>query len=137
MRVSLTQPRQNRRFTLLEVLIASLVLALMAGGIYGSITMSTKMIYSARQRIEAQSLAVDRCWIAYRDTYENLLNYPDVSTVAVPLGHSLFPFGGTVRTSVEKFGNPITYVRITVRLDWTENGLARYETFTVDRYDDR
>lgn len=134
MRVCLTRSRGSQPFTLVEVLVASGLLVLMAAGIYATITMSTWMINTARQRLEAQSLAVDRCWIAYRDSYSNLLNYPTLSTATVPAGHSLFPFGGTVRTGVEKFA---TYVRITIRVDWSEKGRNNFESFTVDRYDDR
>lgn len=126
--------RWRRFFTLVEVLVASGLLVLMASGIYASITIASRMVYDARQRLEAQGLACDRCWIAYRDTYDNNLSYPAVTTTAVPMGHSLFPFGGTVRRGITVYTDHVT---IEVRVDWTENGRAFTEGFSVDRYDDR
>ncbi|MFA5205884.1 MAG: hypothetical protein WC708_15920 [Lentisphaeria bacterium] len=128
--------KKTRRhpFTLAEVLVASCLLMLLAAGIYGTVSMSTWMIFCARNHLEAQSLAVDRCWIAYRKEYSDLLITTAVKTEAVPDTHVLKNLGGTIRTAVATYSD---HVDLTVRVDWVENGKPANESFTVSRYDDR
>lgn len=121
-------------FTLVELLVASMLLALLAAGIYGTVSMSTWMIFCARNHLEAQSLAADRCWIAYRNEYSDLLIAPAIKTDAVPAAHVLNGMGGTIRTAVTAYSD---HVDLTVRVDWVENSKPAFETFTVSRYDDR
>lgn len=120
-------------FTLVELVVASILLALLASGIYGAVGMSTWMVFCARNHLEAQSLAVDRCWIAYRNEYSDLLIAP-VKTEAVPDTHVLKGMGGTIRTAVAPYSD---HVDLIVRVDWVENGKAAFESFSVSRYDDR
>lgn len=111
-----------------------MLLVLLATGIYGAVGMSTWMIICARNHLEAQSLAVDRCWIACRNEYSDLLIAPAVTTEAVPATNVLNGMGGTIRTAVATYSD---HVDLTVRVDWVEKSKAAFESFTVSRYDDR
>jgi len=132
-RVLATGPVRHS-FTLVELVVASMLLVLLASGIYGAVSMSTWMVVCARNHLEAQSLAVDRCWIAYRTEYSDLLIAPAIKTEAVPDAHLLKALGGTLRTAVAAYSD---HVDLSVRVDWVEKGQSASESFSVSRYDDR
>lgn len=125
-----------RRFTLLEALLAMVILAMMASGVFASIMLARHVMTSARHHQEAQALAFDYAWTLFHQDYEELLNYDSPTTEPVPADSPLFPYGGTVRQSVVVHSD---HCQILVRVDWQEPTFgtgtkALHQSHTVHRY---
>lgn len=126
-----------RLFTLVEVMVAMAILALLATSSYSGLLMAYRMLNSARLRQEAQATALDHAMAVYYQDYDEVLNAPPVETEPVPTYNGLHELGGTVRTAVSHEG---AYCKITVRVDWNDialGGRSRVasETATLRRYD--
>jgi len=126
---------KNNNFTLMEVLMASFVLAILSAGIFGSFLVARHLIKSSRLHQEAQMLAFDKAWQVYHQNYNQLVNY-GIVTQAVPNNSILFSSGGTIRSAVLNQGN---FCTVMVRVDWnytTISGTQEIpnETVTIRRY---
>lgn len=111
----------NCRFTLIEVLVAMAILALLGTSSYSGLLMAYRMINSAACRQEAQTLALDNAMAVFHQDYEEVLNEPAVNTEPVPPYSKLHELGGTIRTAVS---HEDSHCRITVRVDWNDVALG-------------
>lgn len=129
--------KTKSRFTLIEVLVAMAILALLGISGYSGLMMAYRMVNSARCRQDAQAVALDSALAVFHQDYDDVLNEPPVDTEPVPPYSDLYALGGTVRTAVSHEGS---YCNITVRVDWNDvafGGTSRTssETATIRRYD--
>ena len=127
---------ERHPFTIVEVLMASVIGAMLLLGVMGAMIGSFHLMKTARYQEEASALAADQLWIVFNTPYDDLLTYASPTTVAVPTTSDLFAMGGTIRTSVQVNSNNCD---ITVRVDWNQrrrgSGVtARFVTQQVQRY---
>ena len=127
---------ERHPFTVVEVMMASLIAAVLLVGVMGAMIGSFHLMKTTRYQEEASALAADQLWIVFNLPYDDLLTYASPTTVAVPATSDLFAMGGTVRTSVQVNSNNCA---ITVRVDWNQrrrgSGVtARSVTQQVQRY---
>ena len=127
---------QTNKFTLMEVLMASFVLAIMSAGIFGSFLAARHLIKNARYHQEAQMIAFDEVWQLYHKEYSKLKDFDGVRTEAVSDDSLLYPAGGTIRSSVLEYSD---YCDVVVRVDWnyvTISGTEKtpHEQMTIRRY---
>jgi len=125
-------------FTMIEVLVASVIVVLAIGGAYGGLIMSRMMTVLARQHQEGEQLAMDQLWKTYHLTYDELIAYdPNPQTIEVPEDTLLSNIGGTIRTGVMVYSNRC---EILVRVDWARVGPIStgtntpFETLSIERY---
>ena len=124
-------------FTLSEVVVAAMVVALATLGIFGSILAAFHLLDNARQFQEGEKLAVDALWAAFNEPYDDLVQREDNPSVrAVPDESPLYPLGGTIRTAIIRYSD---HCRILVRVDWTTRTLSNQAkpvnvSLWVDRY---
>lgn len=135
MRRDTTDQRAVAGFTLVEVMVAMVVVAFIVSAVYIAMIQANSMLKTARYRAEAGQLAFDETWAIFNLNYEILQNLPAVTTRAVPTNSLLYPIGGTIRTGVVPVSN---VCEIIVRVDWQQPvfGMAPAalnETYSITR----
>jgi len=124
-----------RGFTLVEAIIASLIVTITVGMLYAAIMSMQSAIVLSADSMEAQTLAFDEALVLFHMPYEDLLDQPATATRTVPPTCGLFPQGGTIRTSVLQGSNVCDII---VRVDWTHRALggsvSAFESYSVQRY---
>lgn len=128
-------------FTLVEALVASFLLAIVAGAIFSTLTWGRVIIFQNRCHQEASQIAFDELWNVFNMRWEELKSYrsnPNIRPVYD--GTLLADYNGTIATVVYDYGS---YYIIEIQVDWDNFGGAfsatpPQETFRVMRcYSDR
>ena len=127
---------RRRAFTLVEVMVAVGILALVSIGIYGTINVAQRSLRQTRCHAEAEMIAMDKLWFTSNNsTYAQLQGWT-TTTETVASSSFLFKYGGTIRTSatqnVDADGLP--YVQLTARVDWKMTNTGEFESMFVDHY---
>jgi len=149
--------RRSSAFTLVEVMVAFGVMALVAVGIFGSVSLSQRMLRQSRSHLEAEGIVMDNLWLVTNsNSFDNLLAMANsatpTTTVSLASTNGLIPdysdsflanYGGTLRTAVTIQTDTATsskYVNVWVRLDWVNRAVlggkqrAESESLSMNRY---
>lgn len=123
------QLKENFSLTLVEVLVAMLILSSSAAGVVGSFSYGFKFIQRAGKKIEAMNLnrkAIERyraIWLS--NPYDSRLNIQtdtDITSDIAPdyNGDGKPDYDGTILLSIKEWetGSPIK--QISVKVDWVE-----------------
>ena len=128
-------------FTLVEVIVASGLLAITAGAIFSTLSWGRIIIFQNRCHQEAEQIAFDELWNVFNMHWEELKSYeanPNLQDVYP--GTLLSDYNGTIGTAVFDNG---TYYTIEVQVDWENfgfgfSGFPSQETLQIIRcYSDR
>jgi prepilin-type N-terminal cleavage/methylation domain-containing protein len=112
-------------FTLLEVLLAMLILAAATAGTAALLTAGITHEYLSRRTTAAAALA--------QREVERLRDVPFGEIASSPAPETITVDGQTYQVSreVECFGTPAAMKRVRVEVTWTQMGLRRYQTEVV------
>lgn len=131
--------RKRAGFTLVESMIALLLVAGIMEGLYLSMTVLLSATKNGTYRMVAQTLLADKAWQVFSTpNYSTLVSYkPNPETIPVPTNSLLFAAGGTMRIARLAAADN-SHCDIIVRLDWVQfvygHSQAASETYTVTRY---
>jgi prepilin-type N-terminal cleavage/methylation domain-containing protein len=122
--------RSQSGMTLLEVMIASAVVLLMAGGLFAGIVLANQVLYSSSQRQAAFGLCMARFEQMHIASFSavNSSNFPPQTLQLTHLGGSArVPLACTVSSTITPYSNPD---RKTVRIAvaWNYRGKPMQET---------
>jgi Tfp pilus assembly protein PilV len=130
-------------FTLIEVVIATTILASMMGLLTTCILALRSSIQAGSDHVEALSIATDEAWNVFSiRKYSDLeAQYPAPTTVSkrVPTNSSLYAAGGTITTGVTGQTAAQDWSDILVTVYWTQRvfgtTMSVCESNTIRRYD--
>lgn len=91
--------RKRSGMTLIEVLIAVVLVGATASAVYGGGFYCYKMMMRGRVRLEAQGIAFDQLWTIFNTAYEHLPTVSTNGTLPTP-EDSVFSTNGLVRYAV-------------------------------------
>lgn len=130
--------RSNGRkgMTLVEVLIAVVLVSVAATLIYNGGFYSYKTMMRSRMRLEAQGIAFDKLWQLFNLPLKDLEVYSDtVQPLSEPTpGGGAFPAGGWIQYAVRPETNPpsrIDYWTITVQV-WAPSNSVLFSILNAD-----
>ena len=144
-------------FTLVETMVAFLVMALVSIGIFGSVSVAQRLLRQSRAHLEAEAIAMDNLWLVTNsNSFDNLLAIANSATptttasLASTLGSIpdystsfLTKYGGTLRTAVVIQTDTATsskYVTVYTKVDWVNSRSlsgtkkGEYEFMSMNRY---
>ena len=138
--------KQKKRcgFTLVEVLIAIMLVGIAAAVVYTELIASYRILMRSRAKLDAQGMAFDKLWTEYNKPLNKLPTaFAGAIVEPVPTNSVLFPHG-LIRTSIRPtdvatLPDPIDFWEITVQvyagtnspIDFGDRPLVRYD---VTRY---
>jgi len=125
---------KKNNFTIVETVVASIILTLVATGIFGTIHSANQMLQASRMHREAMSLASDATWSTFNKPLSTLAELaklnPQVSSV--PSDNILANKTGVIRIAVTT--PKIHYYRIRTQVFWVSNGKRIKEEYTIRRF---
>ena len=97
----MSRPKNKAGMTLVEVLIAVVLVSVAATLVYNGGASAYKMLMRSRQRLEAQGIAFDKLWTVFNMPYTNIqaMGLSPVLLEPTPT-EGAFPPGGVIRTAV-------------------------------------
>lgn len=128
--------KKNRKsgMTLVEVMVAVMLVATTAAAIYGGGFYCYKVMMRSRARLEAQGIAFDQLWIVFNMPYESLPNVAQTGSVQTP-EESVFSTNGLVRFAIipetEDPVSRIDYWQIQVQV-WAPAGSPLFAVIDSD-----
>ena len=127
--------QQNRAgMTLVEVLIAVVLVSVAATLVYNGGYYSYKILMRSRARLEAQGVAFDRLWSLFNMPFKDLPDSALIWTEAPPAGGA-FPADGLVRCAVLPETNAplnwIEYWEVTVQV-WAPSNSVLFTVMNDD-----
>lgn len=126
--------RLKRGMTLVEILVAVLLVGVAASMVYSSGFHSYRLLMRSRMRLEAQGIAFDTLWQLFNMPYQNLPAEVLLGSHPIPPG-GVLPTSGLVRFSIAPETNPplhfIEYWEITVQV-WPEEDSPLFSVFNAD-----
>jgi len=134
--MSVTELKKKRKagMTLVEVLVATVLVAVSASAIYTGGFYCYKAMMRSRARLEAQGIAFDQLWILFNMAYESLPNVSAVNTLSTP-EESVFLTNGLVRCAIipetEDPVSRIDYWQIQVQV-WAPPGSPLFAVIDPD-----
>jgi len=76
---------KSRGFTLVEVMVASAVLALALASLYGAMAAGRGMSFNAQQRLDAEAIAFDKLLEVFNTTdFESILTATNLASQSIP-----------------------------------------------------
>ena len=132
----MSRPKNKAGMTLVEVLIAVVLVSVAATLVYSGGASSYKMLMRSRQRLEAQGIAFDKLWTVFNTPYTDIqaMGLSPVLVEPTPAAGA-FPPGGIIRTSVSPETNDpilqIDYYQITVQV-WAPSNSILFSVINND-----
>ena len=111
----------KKGFTLIEIIVATLIIAVLAGGLFGAFWGAQYLLNRARHRIQAYNFAVEAL-----DKLRSNYAYSSIPSMSIGSNHSETEIeaGGIMRGEVLNLGGALTY-------DITEPQVNGYKEVTV------
>ncbi len=127
-------------FTLVEVLIAILLVGVAAAVVYTELIASYRILMRSRAKLEAQGLAFDKLWEVYNLPMEDLpeMSDPDFDVESTPV-HSVLSTNAvivckiTTETNAPTLPDPVYFWDIYVRVWATTNSPINFGGLFDDR----
>jgi len=127
-------------FTLVEVIVASGLLAITAGAIFSTLSWGRIIIFQNRCHQEAEQVAFDTVWSTFNMRWEELRSFSVLLAPTVVNVHSntlLAGYNGEIATAIYDNGD---FFEIEVEVAWDSSGGAfgltnTVETLRIRRYE--
>ena len=132
----MNRPKNKAGMTLVEVLIAVVLVSVAATLVYNGGASAYKMLMRSRQRLEAQGIAFDKLWSIFNMPYADLEGMGRSPVLLEPTPTAgAFPPGGVIRTAVLPETNDpplkIDYYEITVQV-WAPSNSILFSVMNSD-----
>jgi len=114
-------------FTITEVIVAALLIAILAAGLFGAFLGANRILNLARHKVQAYNFAVDtldrlRSNYKYEDSAMNVAShaYADVGGSILGEMATMASLGTVLTYDVAAEPQPNSYKEVTVHVNWTE-----------------